>query len=208
MRKLTLLVFCLLFLVGCVPPAPLTPTTTASTHTALSALELQGCKTAFAFSRDPFNWYAQALLPTYDNPKNLDLALFFWNGIGAQVLTDEEENFIRQSQIDPAYDIIRIDVTEAAAVLESCFGITWDETNGVGLDRLLYNEQVNCYYVAANGPNVLEAFAVRSGTRNNDGSVSLTYTHAGSDVPYVVTFFEHPSSEGVRCQIVSNVPCN
>ncbi len=208
MRKLMLLVFCLLFLVGCVPPAPSTPTTTAPSHTALSAQELQGYESAFAFSSDPFNWNAQALLTTYDDPKNLDLALFFYNGIGTQTLTDEEENFIRQSQIDPAYDIIRIDVTEATAVLEQCFGIAWEETSGVGLDRLLYNEKETCYYLASNGVNVLELLDIRSGTRNDDGSVSLTYTHAGSDTPYVVTFFEHPSPEGIRYQFVSNVPCN
>ena len=210
MRKLISIVLGMLFLVGCVPPATPSTATTATSQTtvrqdasSLSGEELQHYEQAFADSFEPFNWNAQALVSVYDCPENLNLAEFFWNGIGTQVLTDEEEEFIRQAKIDPGYDIARIDVAEANAVLERCFGITWEETNGVGLDRLPYNEKENCCYMAANGPLFLYDLKIHSGTRNEDGSVSLTYSHG--ILEYVVTFFEEESSDGMCYRFISNL---
>ena len=210
MRKLISIVLGMLFLVGCVPPATPSTATTATSQTtvrqdasSLSGEELQRYEQAFAASLAFFNWNAQALVSVYDCPENLNLAEFFWNGIGTQVLTDEEEEFIRQAKIDPGYDIARIDVAEANAVLERCFGITWEEANGVGLDNLLYNKKENCYYLAANGTNGFSLAVIHSGTHNEDGSVSLTYSHG--ILEYVVTFFEEESSDGVRYRFISNL---
>lgn len=200
MRKLIPIILCTLFLIGCTPSAP--------KAASVQEEDLQRYEQAFSFSSESFNWNAQALAVTYESPEKLDLASFFMNGIGTQVLTDEEEEFIKQAKVDPGYDIARIDVAEASDILESCFGITWEETERVGLDRLLYNEKERCYYLAANGTNVLEMLDIHSGTRNADGSVSLTYSKTGiTDREYVVTFVEEKSADGVCYRFLSNVLC-
>lgn len=214
-KKIIAVILCMLFLVGCVPsPAPSTESTLSSQTITLKTTsqhekDLQHYEQEFSASAwfEPFNWNAQAFCAIYDSPENLDLAAFFWNGIGTQVLTDAEEDFIKQAKVDSGYDVARIDVAEASAVLERCFGITWEEANGVGLDRLLYNEKENCYYLAANGANILSMLDIHSCTRKEDGSVCLTYSTSGLDLKYAITFFEQESSEGVRYRFVSNLPC-
>ena len=201
-----------LFLVGCTPVPtvqthdPQPSQTSMSEVVSLSEQDLQHYEQVFSFSLEPFNWYRQSLVATYDCPENLDLAVFFGNGIGTQMLTNNETKFIEQAKIDPGFDIARISVAEASTVLEQCFCITWDETNGIGLDRLLHNEQENCYYVAANGPNILEMLDIHSGTKTADGTVCLIYTQGGLNQEWRVTFVEQDSSSGVFYRFLSNVP--
>lgn len=101
----------------------------------------------------------------------------------------------------------RISVAEAGPILMQYFGITWEETQGIGLDRLIYDPEENCYYLGTTGANFLEGLDIRSGIRTEDGSVCLYYTKSGLDLVYAVTFFEQDSPDGTTYRFVSNVPC-
>lgn len=222
MRVLTIFLVLMLLLAGCSAGSPKASETTAPIETttitepsqatepegiALSEEELQKYEQAFSFSPDPFNWCSQALLVPYDSPKDLDLAVFFWGGVGDQTLTDTETAFLTEAGFDFNYDITRISVAEAGPILKQYFGITWEETQGIGLDRLIYNPEENCYYLGATGANFLEGLDIRSGIRMEDGSVCLYYTKSGLDLVYAVTFVEQDSAGGPTYRFVSNVLC-
>ena len=225
MRILAILVIVTLLLTGCSahsPEASQPPHTTASVETtkvtvpsqptrpegtALSEEELQKYEQVFSFSLEPFNWSSQAVYVPYDSPENLNLAVFFWNGVGDQTLSDKETAFLTDAGCDFNYDITRISVAEAGPILEQYFGITWSETSGVGLDGIIYNQEENCYYRLATGANFLEGLDIRSGIRMEDGSLCLYYTKSGLNILYAVTFFEQDSSDGTTYRFVSNVLC-
>ncbi len=213
MCMVTTMMVCLCLLVGCTSVSTSTTTTMVTTtttvpsqatkagDTVLSEQELERYENLLSFSEESFNWNSQAVCVPYDSPVNLDLGLFFWNGVGTQELTAEEQAFISQSGVNENYDIARIDVKEADAVLQQCFGIAWEQTNGVGLDLLLYNETENCYYKAANGAHLLGSLTIRSGIRAQDGTISLCWTEYDSNEG-VVTFYEQDGA----LRFLSNVP--
>lgn len=163
-------------------------------------------KQFFAPRADPFNWNNQALLPLYDSPKSVDLRILFWNGVGEQSLSDEETAFLAHTGFDFNYDVTRISVDDANKILQQYFGLTWEETAGIGTDALTHDPKNNCYYLGANGPNFLEIFDIVGGAKLEDCSIRLYYTRSAPTKLYAVTMLKQGSDEAYSYRFISNLP--
>lgn len=125
-------------------------------------------------------WYTQALTSFYESPRMMDLRQLFYNGFpeeDAKGLTDAEQAYIDDLHADGIceLDTSRIPVEKMDQVLQQYFGITLEETAGVGLDNMPYWEETNCYYSYRGDTNSTKA-ALYSGTKTEDGTIVLYYT--------------------------------
>ena len=97
-----------------------------------------------------------ALLSVYDTPADVDLYYLFYNGFAdeSQEPTEDELVLLEKAgagKFWPEMDLIRLPVEKMDVALMELFGITFEQTNGVGLDKLIYLPETNCYYTAHTG---------------------------------------------------------
>ncbi len=126
------------------------------------------------------SFYNAALLSEYATPADVDLCRLFYDGFRgeSQKPTDEELVLLegKMGQYWKEMDLFRLPVEKMDAVLTRLFGITLEETNGIGLDRLVYLEETNCYYTAHTGPDGIEKLQVNYIETLDDGSLMVQYT--------------------------------
>ncbi len=99
--------------------------------------------------RSEADWYPRALTSCYDSPAGIDLFQLFYGGIpGADHTPSAEELAFLKDQpgYEPDFDLDRIPAAEMDRVLQTYFGITLDQTEGIGLEKFLYWEENDCYY--------------------------------------------------------------
>ncbi len=97
-----------------------------------------------------------SLMSVYETPADVDLFYLFYSGFAdeSQKPTEEELHLLENAGAGkywPEMDLIRLPVEKMDATLTELFGITLEQTNGVGLDKLIYLEETNCYYTAHTG---------------------------------------------------------
>lgn len=99
--------------------------------------------------RSEADWYPLALNSFYNDPAQIDLFQLFYGGIpGADHTPSAEELAFLKDQpgYEPDFDLDRIPAAEMDRVLQTYFGITLDQTEGIGLEKFLYWEENDCYY--------------------------------------------------------------
>lgn len=129
--------------------------------------------------RSVYPFYNDALYSFYTKPADVDLFYLFYNGFKdeSQSPTEQEEKLLdgKLGQHWKEMDLIRLPVDKMDAVLTDLFGITLEDTNGVGLSNFVYLEETDCYYhtvTGASGVNVTVVYTERL----EDGSIMVQYS--------------------------------
>lgn len=167
----------------------------------------------FVYGDKPDNWYNYALFESlfegYASPAEMNLRWLFYDGDRTETVTDEEMAYLAalpEPNLFPDLDISKISRTKMNEVLQTYFGITLEETQGIGLDDFAYYEPSDSYFLA-HGDTAAGLYTFVSGVELENGDVTLYYHDTHSIYPdpvyYAVTL--HLSEEGVW-QIVSNLP--
>lgn len=129
--------------------------------------------------RSDYPFYNDALYSFYTKPADVDLFYLFYNGFKdeSQSPTEQELELLegKLGQNWKEMDLIRLPVDKMDAVLTDLFGITLEETNGVGLSNFVYLEETDSYYhtvTGASGVNVTVVYTERL----EDGSIMVQYS--------------------------------
>ena len=169
----------------------------------LSDAELAAFSELFCFRAEGENWYNFALTSIYETPKNMNLLDFFYSA-PLEELTAADQAFCGES----ASMIHKYTVSGMNEVLDAYFGIALEDTNGVGLDKMRYNPDGECYY-HEHGDLGASYHVFRDGYATADGIVVLYYDSfvlsPGEEVTMMVTLRYEERGEALPCwQIVSN----
>ena len=186
-------------------PKPTEPKPTEPQPTE-AVSELSGWQDFFNHkSRNGF--YNDALNSEYATPADVNLFYLFYDGFEDEPQTPtEEENMLLDGKLDSYWryaDLIRLPADKIDTVLMEMFGITLEQTNKVGLDKLVYLEETDCYYHAITGTHYAE-ITINRVERQDDGTIRVYYFREFPEGNMVVTL----KSKGDSCQILSNLPEN
>ncbi|MBE6949767.1 MAG: M56 family metallopeptidase [Ruminococcaceae bacterium] len=133
--------------------------------------------------RSEADWFPRALTSYYDDPAKIDLFQLFYTGIpGADNTPSTAELAFLENKpgYEPEFDLVRIPTAEMNRVLREYFGITLSETEGIGLEKFLYNEQTDCYYQSLTDTN-LGFREVTAAEELEDGLWHVIYTDERDD---------------------------
>ena len=122
----------------------------------------------------------QFLTSEYTSPKDIDLYELFYNGAyivgNVSVVSEEEKQLLLDRYFDKIhYPVIKITTREMNEFLQKYMGITLEETNKYGLDKMYYLEEYDAYYFMHADTNVNYAI-FKAGKINDDGTITLSYT--------------------------------
>lgn len=161
-----------------------------------------------------YNWYNLLLFAGhtfidmndgFTNPAEIELSILFNNGFYLfhdVEITKEEDAFLDADIFYPNYpysEVVKLPVELMNQVLLDYTGYTLDETNGRGLDSMLYYEPTDCYFFDPRGAATANAVKMICGSEEEDGTVHLICTADGAymylkllpkdgdpDIPYYV----------------------
>lgn len=170
----------------------------------LTAEELAVFAELFDPSGDVTRWYNRAITSRYSSAADLNILYFVYSSPMEEVTTDDEAFYGNTFDCLHKYSISLMDEN-----LMLCFGITLAETNGIGLDEMVYNEAAQCYY-HDHGDVVGYIPSFYDGYVHPDGTVELYYNgfcnvDVPDGLPTVVTL-KYVGENGVNhWHILSNV---
>ena len=129
---------------------------------------------------DPQSWYSRALSSHYADPADVDLYLFFYDGLGDSKYASDEE--LQQFYNPDAFEdgrfmgppVDRMDRAGMDKVLKQIFGLDLDRSSKRGLDRFHYSEETDAYYHCHGDTNAMER-EISAARRMEDGTVLFTY---------------------------------
>ena len=134
-----------------------------------------------ALFSDPGSWYARALSSSFADPADVDLYLFFYDGLpGGDRLSNEE---LHEMYSEDAFDedgdfrgppTDRMARAELDKVLKQIFGLGLEDSSKRGLDGFGYLEESDCYY-HCHGDTNMEERRITAARRMEDGTVLFTY---------------------------------
>lgn len=184
-------------------------------------LEEEEDATVNLISKEQLEWFAteffnnekkhitnQFLTDVYTSPQDINLYELFYNGAGETLLggsdipSEEEKDMLLEYFMDEIYtDVIRVTRKDMDAVLQKYMGISLEETNKIGLDKMYYLEEYDTYYMMHGDTNYAQ-YIFEAGKINPDGSITLQYYRRhGTDALYWVTLAE----EDGEYHIISNI---
>ena len=124
--------------------------------------------------------YNTALTSLYDTSADVDLFMLFYNGFKDESHTPTElELELLEGKLGQYWkemDLIRLPVEKMDSVLMELFGITLEQTNGVGLDKLFYLEETDCYYHCVTGMHYADVTVVYVVSLINEDSILVQYS--------------------------------
>ena len=121
-------------------------------------------------TEDP--WFNYALTSEYADPADVDLLGLLYN-TGVEELTQEDRDFAAQNGLIPEI-LNKYPASMIDAQLQRLFGITLDETNGVGLEKMAYNPETDSYY-HSHGGGKASHHTVLKAIRMPSGDVAVYY---------------------------------
>lgn len=156
-----------------------------------------------------YYWYRYILAVEFDAPENVNLARLFYLGTEQTELTQAELDFIASTGKGPGVEAHRIDPSQASPVLEQFFGLTWEETQQVGLENTLFDSETGMYYRFSGDVGGVQDVEVLGGSVLEDGSIRLyyiPYATISRDQVYVATLVSNRDREGYGYRFLSNLP--
>lgn len=156
-----------------------------------------------------YYWYRYILSVEFDTPENVNLRMLFYNGTQFTELSQEEEAFIASTGKGTDSEVHRIDPLLADEVLKQYFGLTWAETNLVGLEHAMYDPDTGLYYRFAGDVGGVTDVQVLGGSVLTDGSVRLYYIPNASisqNNVHVLTMVSNSDRDGIGYRFLSNLP--
>ena len=219
MKKYMILVIALVFLfTGCTPTAEVTPTpdpmptaeVTPTPDPAPTETPVPGALTA-----EELQWFEEVFFRSgYDNirnvfgsvhygrPQDIDLYELFYDGSHLGELTEATSVEVEAAYPDQRLDcpVYRVTCGEMNEVLLKYTGLTLEETNKVGLDKLPYLEEYDAYYWMHGDVGYPGPLDILRGVR--EGSTVKLYQRYNGTL-YCLTLEQQP--EG-NYWFVSNLP--
>ena len=97
----------------------------------------------------PDSWYRRALTSDYNTPADANIARFFNCGFADEpAITDSEWNALKDVPgLRRNEDLHRLPVERMNQVLKQVYGLTLEQMNGIGMEKLTYLESTGCYYL-------------------------------------------------------------
>ena len=130
--------------------------------------------------------YAQALLTSYDDPRDVDIpGLFEFGFVDEPPVTDEERaEIVKQTGYEDYswLDGYRLPIDKMDTVLQTVFGLTLDDMNMVG-GHLNYLESTNCYYRLGGGSWYVGKICIVGTKTLDNGNVEVYYTQGYKSDP-------------------------
>ena len=121
------------------------------------------------------NTFANFCLSSYyDSPEDVDLEELFYNGFHWD-LDESDKIFLSTRNIDLDYDIIKLHEDDMNVVLGQFFNLTLDETNKVGIEKFIYNEETGFYYLIHNDVHQWKIH-VKEQRVDDKANLSIIYT--------------------------------
>lgn len=174
----------------------------------LSDDELEYFQTLFRWkNKRGANWYHYATICVYEDPTEIDLYELFLGNSETVELTDDDIAFLNsigKPTENPPSMIHKYTIAGMDAVLQEYFGVTYDECDGIGLEKFIYNPECACYYDYHGGLHESSA-RITGGERLEDGTVLIHFINSvyiwGEETAMTITLI--PTENGY--QIASNV---
>lgn len=124
-----------------------------------------------------YYWYNLLLFAgrnqDFNTPAEIDLSILFNNGFPRRYdveITKEEEVFLEQHKNTLGEDVVKLPVELMNQVLLEHTGYTLDQTNGVGLDSMLYYEPTDSYFMNPRGAAGATGVSVICASTDDNGS--------------------------------------
>ena len=111
----------------------------------------------------------------YKTAADVNLFELFYCAMGTSSTVTDEERALLAEHSPSSLDIFKITEDEMNNALVELTGLSFDDTNRVGLDQFIYLEDFGAFYLVHGDTNYMSV-TVLSGIYNDDGSVSLHYT--------------------------------
>ena len=130
------------------------------------------------------------LTDVYTTPEDINLYELFNSGayiIGTNSMASEEEKQLLSDRYQDEITgyVVRVKTWEMDEVLQKYMGISLEETNKYGLDKMYYLEEYDAYYRVDVGSN-WSYVNFEAGKINADGTITLQY--------YRENYFDRPTS--------------
>lgn len=114
----------------------------------------------------------------YDAPEDVDLFVLFCGGLGLDSQpTDEEWEYLEGLGLNRKYDHYRTTPEQIEQTLLTYTGLTLEETNKVGLEKMQYVEELDAYYTKSPG-TYWSKYTLLGGYRTQTGELVLFYEDA------------------------------
>ena len=153
------------------------------------------------FNSAPINYYNRVLCCKFSNPEQINLEYLFYESDDPQ-FSDSEMALLKENpKIEFALSVSRTSRETMDKVLRGLFGITLEETEGIGLDNLVYLEATDSYYNCHGSTNTVMCM-ITGGNWLDDGFVEVFYRNYSTE--YVVTLHQDPMT--LDFEIISNLP--
>lgn len=151
------------------------------------------------------NWFNMALTSEYETPADLNLYQFFYNACWEDLeVSQAEMDYVTAQGFYNDTPLLKYPVSRMNEILEQYFGLSLDETNGIGLEQFVYNSDTNSYY-DFHGDWSDACLTIFKGIEKDDGTIVIYYTDTNQSYTTVgkeVTL--KPTGNG-SYQILSNV---
>ena len=161
---------------------------------ALSQEKIEWFETVF-FNDDENQIVNMFLASEYDAIADIDLSDLFYHGDygfggSSELSEDEKAQAIKYFGLGEL-DVAKTTKTNMDAILQKYAGVTLENVNKVGLEKLFYVEEKAAYYNVAGDTEYLKC-DITKGWVNEDGSITLQYCDALSSISdtYEVTLKE------------------
>lgn len=132
------------------------------------------------FFNDPERGYIenQFLSSFYNEPSEINLHELFYNGIDNSTIIGQEEknNIIKQIPDAQSLEIKKVTEANITEILFYYMNISLENTQRIGLDKLLYLSDFESYYLVHSDTNLMIC-EVEEGYRTEDGEVVLLYSN-------------------------------
>ncbi len=144
-----------------------------------------------------------AVTSLYEKPEDVDLYKFFYSAPSESVTQADLDYLGGLGENAEASTVHKFTVEMMDAVLRQYFGISFEDTNGVGLERMIFNPEGKCYYHIHGDyrPGYLTVISVQNQT---DGTLLVHYIHSTAD-PTKKAFTITLVPKGDGYQVISNV---
>ena len=161
------------------------------------------------YTRHPTNWYNMILGTQFDCPENINLQELFYNGtLWPRTLSDSEKAYLQGRGFDLNFSVAVLPLEDANEVLESYFGLTWEQTKGVGTDAWTFSEDTQRFYKATTDYHSWN-FEILGGAELDDGTIRLYYSldfPGYEDTVFAITMQGKASQGQMGYYILSNLP--
>lgn len=174
---------------------------------AVTAEELESFNTSFFNQTDDISIPNMFLASEYSSAENIDLYILFYGGVSRQQnesITDAEKEAVTAAlNSDEQFDLIKVTAAQMNDTLKKYTGLTLDETQKKNLDKFVYLEDYDAYYLA-HTDTYMDYYTFTEGYKTTDGTVTLLYSSRTLDPAgqYTVTLKE--ADDGYL--FVSNLP--